>query len=92
MTGIFGLLLIGVCLVPLVSACTVLPGSTQKPTPRIFRQGATYVDRILKGSNPADLPVQQPTAYDLSINLKTAEALSIAIHRDLADRVTTWIR
>ncbi len=56
----------------------------------IFKRAATYVDKIIKGAHPSDLPVEQPTKFDFALNLKTAKALGLLIPEFvalLADKV-----
>jgi ABC-type uncharacterized transport system substrate-binding protein len=58
----------------------------------IAHKVAGYVDRILRGADPAELPVQQPTEIDFAVNLRTARLLGLAIPPGVAVQVTEWVQ
>jgi putative ABC transport system substrate-binding protein len=60
--------------------------------PSLFRRGAFYIDRILRGAKPGDLPVEQPSTFDFAVNLKTAQALGITIPRSVLDQATELVQ
>lgn len=60
--------------------------------PALFRQSAGYVDKILRGARPADLPVEQPAAFDLVVNLKTARSLGLTIPQSVVTQATEIVQ
>ena len=58
----------------------------------LFRKAAGYVDKVLKGTKPADLPIEQPTAFDFVLNLKTAQALGLTIPPAILQQATEIIQ
>ena len=75
---------------PFVVAGALLAYGANRPA--LYRRAAGYVDRILKGADPAEMPVERPTTFDLVINLKTARELGLTIPESVLQQATELIR
>jgi putative ABC transport system substrate-binding protein len=58
----------------------------------LYRRATGYVDKVLRGTKPGDLPIEQPTDFEFVVNLTTVRALSLTIPRDVAAQVTEWVQ
>ena len=61
-------------------------------SPQFFRRSAGYVDKILKGANPSDMPIQQPTKFEFVVNLRSAKTLELKIPQSLLQQADEVIR